>query len=266
MSAPEPGAELISIDGGDPTSTRDDPRSTSDDLDSTLGALAAPALVPRQRRRLLRQLGGQLPRPRVTAWRPRAAADWAADTVGDLAPHVPVRELPALRRHHRGLDGEALAERLVRNAARATAGIGAASGGLAAVKWAAPPTLLAAPALLGAETVAVVAVEIKLIGELYEAYRVPLPGAGTRKAVALLQSWAQQRGIHPLAPGAGVTAALGTATRQELADRLARRFCRNLPTLAPLLAGAAVAGYLNQRATRALGHRIRADLVRGVAA
>jgi hypothetical protein len=53
---------------------------------------------------------------------------------------------------------------------------------------------------------------------------------------------------------------LGTAARKELADRLARRYGRNLSTLAPLLAGAAVAGYLNQRATLALGKRLRADL------
>lgn len=251
MSAPEPEPEHQVA--GDPG---------RGELTPTLGALAAPELAPRQRRRLLNELSGQLP-PRLGAWRPGTAVRWATDTVGELAPHVPLRELPTLQEHHPGLAADALAERLVRNAARATAGVGVASGGLVAVKWTVPPTLLAAPVLLCVETVAVVAIELKLIGELHEAYRVPIGGTGPQRAAALLQSWTRQRGINPFLPGAGVTMALGTAARRELAERLARRFSRNLPTLAPLLAGAAVAGYLNRRATRTLGERLRSDL-RGV--
>jgi hypothetical protein len=41
---------------------------------------------------------------------------------------------------------------------------------------------------------------------------------------------------------------------------LLRRFGRNLTTLGPLLTGAAVASYLNRRATRSLGDKIRKDL------
>jgi hypothetical protein len=228
------------------------------ELTSTLGALATPELVPRQRRRLLDQLAGRL--PAAGAWRPGTAVRWATDAIGELAPHIPVRELATLREHHRGLASDALAERLVRNAARATAGVGAASGGLAAVKWIVPPTLLAAPVLVGVETVAVVAIELKLIGELQQAYHLPVGGTGAERAVALLQAWARQRGVNPMLPGAGITIALGTAARKELAERLARRLARNLPTLAPMLAGAAVAGYLNQRATRGLGQQLQADL------
>jgi hypothetical protein len=228
------------------------------ELTSTLGALATPELVPRQRRRLLDQLAGQL--PRFGAWRPGTAVRWATDTVGELAPHIPVRELATLQEHHHGLAGDLLAERLVRNAARATAGVGVASGGLAALKWTVPPTLLAAPVLLCVETVAVVAIELKLIGELQEAYQLPAGGAGSQRAVSLLHSWASQRGVNPMLPAAGIAVVLGTAARKELAERLARRFARNLPTLAPLLAGAAVAGYLNQRATQTLGRQLRSDL------
>jgi hypothetical protein len=192
--------------------------------------------------------------------RPKAAVRWVIDAVTDVAPHVPIRDLPTLREHHPGLDGDELAERLIRNAARTTAGIGAAGGGVAAVEWAATPTLLSAPVLLAAETVAVVAVEIKLIGELHEVYRQPVPGSGAQRAVSLLQAWANQRGVNPLAPGRGIAAALSTAARKELRDRLVRRLGRNLTTLGPMLTGAAVAGYLNQRATKALGAQIRADL------
>ena len=191
---------------------------------------------------------------------PRAAVRWAVDSVTAIAPHVPVRDLPTLQAHHRGLTGDALAARLVRNAARATAGVGAVSGGLAAVHWATPPTLLAAPVLLSVETIAVVAIELKLIGELHAAYEQPIAGAGSQRAAALLRSWAQQRGVNPMLPGGGFSAALSTAARKDLADRLVRRFGRNLPTLAPLLAGAAVASYLNRRATLALARSITQDL------
>lgn len=254
MSASEPGNVPYPGDRAD--------ASGSADLRSTLGELAAPDLPRAGRRGLLRRLARELPPPRPG--RAVAPVRWLVDAVGRVAPHVPVRDLPTLRRHH-GLDGPALADRLIRNAARATAGVGATSGALAAVKWTVPPTLLAAPVLLSVETVAVVAVELKLIGELHAVHRVPLPAGRTRTAWTLVQSWAQQRGVDPLLPG-GVSTALRTSARSELADRLTRRFGRNLPTLAPMLAGAGAAAYLNRRATLTLGRRIRDDLARIAAA
>jgi uncharacterized protein (DUF697 family) len=183
-----------------------------------------------------------------------------ADVVGDIAPHVPVRDLDTLHRHFPGLDDEDLAERLTRNAARATAGIGAAGGGAAALEWAITPTLLSAPVLLAAETVAVVAIELKLIGELHEVYGQPVAGNGTHRAASLIQAWAGQRGVNPLVPGVGVASVLGTAARKELQGTLLRRFGRNLTTMGPLLTGAAVASYLNRRATKSLGEKLRKDL------
>ena len=53
---------------------------------------------------------------------------------------------------------------------------------------------------------------------------------------------------------------LGTAARRELQATLLRRFGRNLTTLGPLLTGAAVASYLNRRATRKLGEKVQKDL------
>jgi hypothetical protein len=191
---------------------------------------------------------------------PRAAVQWMTDAVAEAAPHLPIRELDTLRLHHDGLDGEALADRLIRNAARATAGIGAAGGGVAAIEWVATPTLLSAPLLLAAETVAVVAVEMKLIGELHEVYRQPVPGNGTQRAVGLIQAWSHRRGVNPLTVTGGFAAILGTTARRQLRDRLLRRFGRNLTTLGPFLTGAAVAGYLNRKATLSLGEQIRKDL------
>ena len=55
---------------------------------------------------------------------------------------------------------------------------------------------------------------------------------------------------------------LATAARKELQGTLLRRFGRNLTTLGPLLTGAAVASYLNRRATRSLGDKLVKDLRR----
>jgi hypothetical protein len=247
--------------------TSDDQTEPADgsapEIAKAVTALTDEQTPPEGRRKLLGRLADQLRRRGLTrAFRPKAAVRWIADTVTEVTPHLPIRDLDTLSRHHKGLSGDELADRLVRNAARATAGIGAAGGGITAVEWIATPTLLSAPVLLVAETIAVVAVEIKLIGELHEVYGRPVPGKGAERTVALVQAWAQRRGVNPLAPGRGMAAALGTAARKELRDRLMRRFGRNLSTLGPLLTGAAVAGVLNRRATLSLAGEIRKDLTR----
>jgi len=234
---------------------------TDAELGDTVARLTDDTTDPGDRRRLLARLVHQVRGRGVgDLFKPRAALKWISDAVAEVAPYVPVRDLETLRRHHDGLDGDQLAERLVRNAAIATAGVGAAGGGVAAIQWTATPALLSAPVLLAAETVAVVAIEIKLIGELHEVYRQPVPGSGPQRAVALVMGWSQQRGVNPFVPGVGIGAVLGQAARKEMRDRLLRRFGRNLTTLGPFLTGAAVGSYLNRRATKALGEQVIADL------
>jgi uncharacterized protein (DUF697 family) len=253
----DPGRELIKVDPAEPAGDIDA------GIGATVAAITADDLEPAGRRRLLGRLVGDVRRRGLgRLFRPRAAVRWMADVVADVAPHVPVRDLATLRRHYEGLHGDALAERLVRNAARATAGVGAAGGGVAALEWAATPSLLSAPVLLAAETVAVVAIELKLIGELHEVYGQPVAGSAVERAAALIQAWAGQRGVNPLVPGVGIATVLGTAARKELQGTLMRRFGRNLTTLGPLLTGAAVASYLNRRATRSLGEKLIKELRR----
>ncbi|MEU8609047.1 hypothetical protein AB0C29_13695 [Actinoplanes sp. NPDC048791] len=258
----EPGRELIKVDPAEPAGHGPtDPGEAG--IGATVAALTADDLEPAGRRRLLGRLVGDVRRRGLgQLFRPQAALRWMADVVADVAPHVPVRDRATLRRHYDGLDGDELAERLIRNAARATAGVGAAGGGVASLEWAATPTLLSAPVLLAAETVAVVAIELKLLGELHEVYGRPVTGSAVERATALIQSWSGQRGVNPLVPGVGVATVLGTAARKELQGTLLRRFGRNLTTLGPLLTGAAVASYLNRRATRSLGDKLVKDLRR----
>jgi hypothetical protein len=237
--------------------------ATDEELGKTVAALTADDLEPDGRRRLLGRLVGDIRRRGLgQLFRPKAAMRWMADVVSDVAPHVPIRDRATLERHFPGLDDDDLADRLIRNAARATAGIGAAGGGVASVEWAAAPTLLTAPVLLAAETVGVVAVELKLIGELHEVYRQPVNGGLGERGLSLIQAWSSQRGVNPLIPGVGVATVLGTAARKELQNTLLKRFGRNLTTLGPLLTGAAVGSYLNRRATRSLGEHVRKDLSR----
>jgi hypothetical protein len=263
------GGDMTQADRPDPAGTSTDPSGgppappSSEELGKTVAALSADDVEPAERRKLLgRMVAETRARGVGDLFKPKAAIQWITDVVSDVAPHLQVRDLDTLRRHYDGLDGEKLAERLVRNASRATAGVGAAGGGVAAVEWAATPTLLSVPVLLAAETVGVVAIELRLIGELHEVYGMPVPGTGTERAVNLMQAWSQQRGVNPMLPGVGVGAILSTAARKEMRDRILRRFGRNLTTLGPFLTGAAVASFLNRRATKALGDRVRDDLRR----
>jgi len=117
-------------------------------IGSTVAALTADDLEPAGRRKLLGRLVEDVRRRGLgQLFRPKAAMRWMADVVGDVAPHVPVRDRETLLRHFDNLPDDDLAERLIRNAARATAGVGAAGGGVASIEWAVTPTLLSAPGL-----------------------------------------------------------------------------------------------------------------------
>jgi hypothetical protein len=207
--------------------------------------------------RLSRVLAGGL---RTAGARAVASGQYLADLVTTLAPQLPVRDLPALRAQYDGLSRDALADALVTDAVRATAAVGAAGGALAALETVATPSLLAAPVQLVAETVAVVAVELKLVAELHEVYGRTPPGSSSQVGAAYLQSWASKRGLDTRDGPPTLGAVLGTAARQQLRLRLVRRLGRNMTTLAPFLAGAVAGAEINRRETRSLGAALLQDL------
>jgi hypothetical protein len=256
-------AETVPAQRGPAVSGEVLPRADAADVAGAVTALSDPDLDRAGRRQALGRIVSHV-RERGVAqlFKPAAAMRWIADAVGDVVPHLPVRSRETLREHFPGMDDEEIGERLVRNAALATAAIGAVGGGVAAIEWVATPTLLSAPIVIAAETVAVVAIEIKLIGELHELYGAPVSGSVGQRSAALTMSWAKRRGVNPLMPGVGMIAVVGTAARKELRDRLLRRFGRNLTSYGPLLTGAAVASFLNRRATIALADGVRGDLRR----
>jgi hypothetical protein len=194
---------------------------------------------------------------------------WLAETVLDLVPHLPVRSLDTLVEHHHGFTGDALVGELIRNAARATATVGAATGALAAAEGFAPPAWLTIPVELVLETLAVAAIEMKLVAELHEAYGQPVPGRGRERALILARSWAERRGITATTfmSGGGLSEVLGRGTRNEimriLRRRMLNRTVRNTATFVPFLIGAVAGAELNRRATSAVGAAIARDLAGG---
>ena len=236
------------------------PREQVEDL---LGRLGDERLTRRERGQLLVRLAGLLAgAARSAGGRAAFGGSWLVDTVAAYAPHVPVRDLLTLREHHGGLSGEELAQSLVASATRTTAAIGAAGGAVAAAEMAAPPSLLLAPLQVAAETLAVVAVELKLVAELHVVYgRAPL-GTRGQVATAYLLSWVTRRSVEAQAEAGSLAAGLGVAARRQLRQRVLRRLGRNVTTLAPFLAGAVAGAELNRRSTRELGEQLVGDLRR----
>jgi len=186
---------------------------------------------------------------------------WLADVVVDAAPRIPVRDLATLQAHYPGLEGDDLADALVRSASRATATVGVAGGSLTAIKWTVPVTLITIPIQLVVETAAVAAIEIKLVAELHEAYGVPVHGTATERGTAYALAWADRRGVNPLEP-ATITAALGVVARRRVQRRLAIRAGREIGTLAPMMAGAVYGAWSNRRQTLIMADSLRGDLRR----
>jgi hypothetical protein len=191
---------------------------------------------------------------------------WLAEIAVDTVPHIPVRDAATLSLHHGYRTGDRLADEVIRAASHTTAGLGALAGALAGVEELAPPTWLAIPAELLVETLAVVAVEMKLVAELQEVYGMPVTGTPMERSVAIIRAWAENRGVTARAlvqPG-GLSQVFGRGTRQELTRMLQRRLIlramRSMSALAPLMAGAVAGAELNRRGTRSLGEKVARDL------
>lgn len=197
---------------------------------------------------------------------------WLAEVTLDAATHLPVRDLATLRQHHDGLAGALLARPLIRNASLTAAAVGATTGAIAAtpVGWAAIPVELAA------ETLIVVAIEMKLVGELHEAAGYPLAGDLRASGPLIAKAWSETRGLTPgelsglLLPGGGAALAasasnlLGRSTRDQLTAQIQRRLVgrvgRNVATVVPMMVGAVAGGALNRRATRKVGMAVARTL------
>ena len=243
------------------SAAQEEERSTVGDLVARVAARSAEDPASRgERARDLGRLTKALAASARTAGRASVlGGSWLVDLLLDVAPRIPFRDAATLRAQHPGLSDADLAQTLISGAAKSSAAIGAAGGALAAVEFAAPPTLLTAPAQLAAETLLVATVEVKLIAELHELYGVPATGPLRGRAIAYVVAWSERRGVDPLSPSL-LKFSLGSSAKRTLRNRLIRRAGRNLTTLGPLMSGAVAGSVVNHRETRRLGEQMRDDL------
>ena len=211
--------------------------------------------------RRLRPAGGAAtrrlrPARKAATRRIRATGEWLTGQVLEMAPKVPIRSLSTLQGQYPGRDTEELAGQLISGAARASAGVGAAVGVAAAV-----PFLPTAPAELTVETLALVAIELKLIAELHEVYGVSVPGSAPERMIAYLGAWTNRRGVR--ITSGGLALVLGSQLRRKLERRLIARAGKSTLSLAPLLTGSVAGAMIDHRETRRLGTLVRDDLRKG---
>jgi hypothetical protein len=183
----------------------------------------------------------------------RASGQWLAAQAIEMAPKVPIRTITTLRAQYPGLQTEQLADQLITGAARASAGVGVAVGIAAAV-----PFIPTAPVELGVETLALVAIELKLIAELHEVYGMPAPGSAPQRMLAYTGAWAERRGVR--LTNSGLALVVGSPLRRKLERRLLAKAGMSTLALAPLLAGAAAGALIDHRETSRLGILVREDL------
>lgn len=249
-------AGLVGGDGG--SSVADRSRAAGSGLRDVVGAVASAVGGAFASRR-----DGEEPPPSAEGpdaaglpWSPGALL---SDLLAGAAPRLPIRDGERLRLAYPGASDAVIADALVARAALLTSGIGAAAGGLTAVQWLAPATLLALPLQLGAETVLVAGVEVVLVGELHELYGRPATGDARTRAAAYLASWSAQHAVDG-AGAAGLGSLLSSAAMLALRRQVTRKLGRMVPSAAPFLIGAAIAGRANRRATETLAGRVLTDL------
>jgi hypothetical protein len=172
-----------------------------------------------------------------------------------MAPKLAVRDRETLFAQSPGRSTEDLGNALIDSAARASAAVGGAVGA-----WSVLPVVPAFPVEVATETLALVAIEIKLVAELHEIYGMRPPGGAVDRTTAYVAAWATRRGVA-LAPG-GLILAAGSPLRRRLQRRLAARVGKSAFSLGPLLTGAVAGALVNRWETRRLGEEVHADLRR----
>jgi len=198
-----------------------------------------------------------------------ASGRWLAELSLDVAAHVPVRDQATLNAHFNGLEGPLLAGALIRNASRTTAAVGGITGAIMTASELHPATWATLPLELLVETLVVVGIEMKLVGELHEVVGQGVRGTLAQRGTAIATAWSESRGLHPsdlvTRPLRATAATLvGRESRSQLTAvlqrKMMRRAGRNLTSFVPLMAGAAAGAELNRRATRNLGRKVASSL------
>lgn len=177
-----------------------------------------------------------------------------------VANKVTQRDLATLERLH-GCSGRALSRALIARAIRDSGVVGGIGGVVGSSQWFSPPTLLALPAEVVTEAAVTALIEIRLVADLHTVHGIALPIDDRARAIALLQSWAQRRGIKTTSL-VSLPRSLSAAGRRSIQQRLLMRAVRNLGSFVPMFVGALIGASVNRRETRSLGEAIERDLMR----
>jgi hypothetical protein len=205
-----------------------------------------------RRRRLAARITRLATRSQRVTWRgARSLGRRLSTEVLAMAPRLPVRSQQKLRAQFPGLTPDELAEALIHGAGRASAGVGAAAGAAMVL-----PVAMVTPVVV--ETMALVAIEVKLIAELHEVYGMRPRGSAAERMMSYVAVWAHRGGVG-LAPG-GLVFAAGSPLRRRLEQRLIARAGRSATSIGPLLIGAVMGAAFNRTETRRIGHNVRRDL------
>jgi hypothetical protein len=173
-----------------------------------------------------------------------------ADSASRMAPRPHARDLAQLRAAYPNLEPDELAARLVKDASRSSAAVGAVTGCCALA-----PAPLSAPIASFGQSAAVSALRVRLTAELHEVYGLPNPSPVNAGMTGYLVQWATRDKRTDMLTRS--VPALGWALVRVL-PRTARK---RLPKVRTLLATTAVtAGLRSGRQTRAFGEKVRDDL------
>lgn len=187
-----------------------------------------------------------------------------ADALLALAPKIPVRKKEEFVKRYGTQDANQLATYAIVSASRVSAGIGGATGAMANASLLSPPTWLALPVEIVAETVLIAMVEIRLIAELHEIYGVALDHDEETRAQQLLATWSSRKGVDiaslgaitPVLSARGIKATLMRSIRR----RILARSAKNVSSAVPFLIGAGLGAAINRKSTRTLGLAIKREL------
>jgi hypothetical protein len=192
----------------------------------------------------------------------RIAGPALAERLIGLASRAPVRTRAQLHDAYPGRSTEEIARMLIERAVVASGRVGLGGGVLGSSEYLAPWTLRGVPAQLMAETLAIAVIEVRLTAELHALYGIEAAGSLKDRAGFWVTAWAKGSAHDPNGPH-DFTAAMRKMVAVQARRRLTSRARRNLVTMAPLLAGAALGRWINRKHTRAFARAMHLSLIKG---
>lgn len=189
----------------------------------------------------------------------RIAATALAERLIGLAARATVRSRSDLLAAYPGRDRDEIARMLVERAVLSSGRVGVSGGVLGSSEYLAPWTLRGVPAQLMAETLAIALIEVRLTAELHALYGIEARGSLKDRAGFWVTAWAKGTAHDPNGPH-DFTAAMRKMVSVQARRRLTSRARRNLVTMAPLLAGAALGRWINRKLTREFARGMLASL------